>query len=425
MFFYKFFTSIYYFVIRIAAVSNMKAKLMISGRKNWQKKLSKAILPNEKYIWIHAASLGEFEQGRPLIEKIKNENPENKILLSFFSSSGYEIQKNYNLADVVCYLPFDTKKNAKKFIEIVNPIMAVFVKYEFWCYYINEISAKNIPLFLISGIFKENQIFFKSYGKFYLNAIKKFTYFFLQNEESQQILAKNGITNTLVCGDTRIDRVSTISKEYYENMFFEKFAEQKTTIICGSTWAEDEKIILQFINNYSEYFNFIIVPHEISEKKINNLTEKLKNFCIKFSEIEKIDYSKHNIIIVDCIGLLSKLYRYGTVAYIGGGFGKGIHNTLEAAVYKIPIIFGPKYEKFQEAGDLIKTGAGFSINNYTQFQDTISMLMSDETNYQNIQSSLEKYFSNSLGATEKIYEKIDVRVKSREPSGRTINGRMD
>ena len=404
--FYKFFTQFYFFAIKIASLFNNKAKLLIIGQKQWKKILQEKVKTNEKYVWIHCASLGEFEQGRPLIEKIKTETPTLKIALTFFSPSGYEIRKNYNLADIICYLPFDSPKNAKDFLKILNPVYAVFIKYEFWYFMLNQLKKNNIPFFLIAGIFRKNQIFFKTYGKFYLNVLKNFSFFFLQDENSKNILNDYGIKNCINCGDTRFDRVISISKEKYENDFFEKYSSQKNVIVCGSTWKEDEKIIIDYINNVDNEYKFIIAPHEIDEKHIKNIETNIKKRHIKMSEIRNQNPDEYKVIIIDNIGLLSKIYRYGKIAYIGGGFGKGIHNTIEAAVYNIPVIFGPNNKKFKEAQDLLKSGFAFSISNYKDFKNALNII-EDNDKLENITCGLQAYFNESLGATCQIFEKIN------------------
>lgn len=403
MFFYKIVTGLYFFAIKIASLFNIKAKKMIVGRKNWRENLMQQIEVGEKYFWIHLASLGEFEQGRPLIEKIKKENPAQKIIISFFSPSGYEIRKNYPFADIVCYLPFDTKKNAKDFIEIVNPKIAVFVKYEFWCFMINELNCKNIPIYLVAGIFRENQFFFKKIAKFYLENIKKFTFFFLQDNNSKTILNRYNINNVCVCGDTRNDRVLQIASEVYENHYLEIFSKDKQIVVCGSTWRYDEKILVEYINKYSEKLNFIIAPHELCEKNIKFLEVGIVSKTIRYSNIQNID-SQTTTIIIDNIGLLSKLYRYAKFAYIGGGFGRGIHNTLEAAVYNIPIIFGPNYKKFKEACHLVEINVAFPIKNFNDFEKIANKIFLETENYKQMQINIKEYFFKSVGATDFIYK---------------------
>ncbi|MDD3859919.1 MAG: glycosyltransferase N-terminal domain-containing protein [Bacteroidales bacterium] len=384
---------------------------MISGRVNWRNELKSKIDKNKSYVWIHCASLGEFEQGRPLIEKIKSENAGASILLTFFSPSGYEIRKNYQFADIVCYLPFDSKANAKDFIDIVKPKYAVFVKYEIWYYFLKELSIRNIPVFLISGIFRKNQIFFKWYGKSYRKALSFFSHLFLQDNKSAELLKNFGFLDYSVCGDTRMDRVMSIAEENYVNPLLEQFSENNNIIVCGSTWEEDEIILCRFINEFSEKYKLIIAPHEINEQHLEKIEKLLKVKSVRLSNLETLDNSVR-VIIVDSIGLLSKLYRYAKVAYVGGGFGKGIHNVLEPIVYNIPVIFGPNYKKFKEAVDLILEKSAFEIGDYENFESIINMLFSEQKILIQIKNQTEVYIQKSFGATSKIDEKMQILVKN-------------
>ncbi|MDD3739751.1 MAG: glycosyltransferase N-terminal domain-containing protein [Bacteroidales bacterium] len=411
MLLYSIITGFYFFSVRIAAFFNPKAKLMISGRVNWRNELKSKIDKNKSYVWIHCASLGEFEQGRPLIEKIKSENAGASILLTFFSPSGYEIRKNYQFADIVCYLPFDSKANAKDFIDIVKPKYAVFVKYEIWYYFLKELSIRNIPVFLISGIFRKNQIFFKWYGKSYRKALSFFSHLFLQDNKSAELLKNFGFLDYSVCGDTRMDRVMSIAEENYVNPLLEQFSENNNIIVCGSTWEEDEIILCRFINEFSEKYKLIIAPHEINEQHLEKIEKLLKVKSVRLSNLETLDNSVR-VIIVDSIGLLSKLYRYAKVAYVGGGFGKGIHNVLEPIVYNIPVIFGPNYKKFKEAVDLISGKTAFEIGDYENFESIINMLFSEQKILIQIKNQTEVYIQKSFGATSKIDEKMQILVKN-------------
>jgi 3-deoxy-D-manno-octulosonic-acid transferase len=336
-----------FFAIRLASLFNPKAAKMISGRKNVFQELENSINSNYNYIWFHCASLGEFEQGRPLIEMIKEkagEKSKTKIILSFFSPSGYEIRKNYQHADIVCYLPFDTPSNAKNFIDIVNPICSVFVKYEIWYHYLNELNRRTTPTYLISGVFRPNQVFFKHFGSFLSQSTKLFSHAcFLQDTQSQVLLSEFGLENTDVCGDTRIDRVISIAAERYDNLLLDEFCKGNQILVFGSTWPADEEILCAYINTAPAGLRFIIAPHETHESHINLIENRLAVKSSRMSTLEKVE-NDLKVIIVDSIGLLSKLYRYGKIAYVGGGFGKGIHNINEAAVYSIPIIFGPEHK---------------------------------------------------------------------------------
>ncbi len=334
IFLYK--TGIFFYTLlaKIAALFNEKARFFVNGRKNWQKKLAEKTDKNARYIWIHCASLGEFEQGRPIIEEIKKQFPELKIALTFFSPSGYEIRKNYDLADLVMYLPADTKQNARDFISTLNPEKVFFVKYEFWYFYISELKRKNIPLFIVSAIFRENQQFFKNtpWGKWYRKMLFQFEHIFIQNETSAQLLKSVGLHNYTVSGDTRFDRVAAIAKSSKKIPIVEKFRENSPLLIAGSTWKPDEELLSEYINK-SSGAKFIIAPHEVSEANINRLLQLLKKPVARFSQIENVPVENLDVIIIDSIGLLSSLYRYGNLAYIGGGFGVGIHNILEAATF--------------------------------------------------------------------------------------------
>lgn len=413
LFFYNLSTRLYFFSVRIAALFNEKAKLMISGRKNWRNELKSKIDKSKSYIWIHCASLGEFEQGRPLIEKIKKENTKANIILTFFSPSGFEIRKNYQFADIVCYMPFDTKTNARDFLDIVNPQYAVFVKYEVWYHFIKYLHFKGIPVFLISGIFRKSQIFFKWYGKSYRYALSFFTHLFLQDNKSAELLQNFGISKISICGDTRIDRVVKIAQEEYSNPILSKFSAENNVIVCGSTWEEDEKILCRFINEFPDTYKLIIAPHEISVKHLQKIEKLLSVKTIRLSSVQTID-ADVKVIIVDSIGILSKIYRIAKVAYIGGGFGKGIHNVLEAVVYNIPVIFGPNYKKFKEARDLISEKSAFEIRSYENFKSITNSMFSNNEMLFKIKNQTEAYVQRSYGATAKIDEKMQnlVRISS-------------
>ncbi|MCK9255336.1 MAG: 3-deoxy-D-manno-octulosonic acid transferase [Bacteroidales bacterium] len=405
LFAYKIITQSYFLSIKIASLFNKKAKFMIQGRKKWREELKSKIDKKSKYIWFHCASLGEFEQGRPLLEKIKTEKPQYKIILSFFSPSGYQARKDYQFADIVCYLPFDSAQNAKEFIEITNPSLVIFVKYEIWYYFLERLNKNKIPTYLISAIFRPNQVFFKFYGKTYRKALGFFDKIFLQTEESQNLLKKYNFNNTLVCGDTRIDRVVDIAKEDYNNPIFKKFCKDKTCFVFGSTWEADEKLISNFINTSAKEYVFIIAPHEITEGKLRNIEQNFKIESQRLSKIEKLNPSTR-LIIIDSIGLLSKLYRYAIIAYVGGGFGKGIHNILEAVVYEIPVIFGPNYKKFNEATELIANQVGFSVNTSKDYENIMNLLISGGNIYRNCQINAKQYISASFGSTHKIFNNL-------------------
>lgn len=391
---------IYSLLIWIFSFFNQKAKLFTSGRKQIFRNIAAKVNPSDQNIWFHFASLGEFEQGRPVLEKIKTLKPEKKIIITFFSPSGFEIRKNYTLADAIFYLPIDTKKNAQKFIELIKPEMAIFTKYEFWYFYFAELKKNKIPLYLISGIFRPNQVFFKNYGRFYRNILKSVTHFFVQNEESKNLLNSIGINATTISGDTRFDRVYENAKQPKQLSVIEHFSTHKKTIICGSTWPEDEKLIAELALQHQDW-KFIIAPHEVDENHIQNI-EKLFTNSIRFSKFKTGEIRESNILVIDNIGMLSSLYQYGKLAYIGGGFGAGIHNTLEAAAFGLPVIFGPKYNKFQEAKDLIKIDAAKSISNQNELNDAFEYFATNEKS----SVAAKNYILEKKGATEIILAKI-------------------
>jgi 3-deoxy-D-manno-octulosonic-acid transferase len=406
-FLYKAGIFIYSLLIRLFSLFNEKAKLFVQGRKNWKENLSSKIDGNSKYIWFHCSSLGEFEQGRPVIEELKSQFPEYKIALTFFSPSGYEIRKNYPLADVVAYLPLDTKRNAQTFLEIVKPEKAFFVKYEFWYFYISELKRRNIPLYIISAIFRDNQQFFKNshWGLWYRNILFKVDHLFVQNEKSGELLKSAGLSNFTITGDTRFDRVAAIARDSKKLPIVEKFKGNSILIIAGSTWKPDEELLAAFINQ-SANIKFIIAAHEVSATNINRIHQLLKKPAISFSKVTETEIDKYDVLIIDSVGLLSSLYRYGDVAYIGGGFGVGIHNILEAATFGLPVIFGPNYKKFKEAVDLISEGGAFSISNAGELRQTLNTLINDKNEHGKATEICRNYVAKNVGSTKHIVEKV-------------------
>ena len=383
---------IYFVAIHISALFNRKAKQWINGRKDLFKKL-KQINSNNNIVWFHCASLGEYEQGRPIIESYKIKYPEHKILLTFFSPSGYEIRKNTSLADFVFYLPQDTQSNASKFINIVNPIKVIFIKYEFWLNYMSELKKRNIPFYSVSTIFRENQILFKyNWFKKQLNNV---THFFVQEKKSANFLRSIGFTNTTISGDSRFDSVRETANNRIPIPTLKEFSQQRPTIICGSTWEKDEKLLIKFIKQNTDY-NYIIAPHEMNN--ISRLRKETNGLL--YSNIDVKDIKSTNVIIIDNIGLLSKIYSYANIAYIGGGFGSGIHNILEAATFGLPIIFGPNHKKSNEAKELISLGGAISITNYKELESAI-------TYFNNFDSEIStNYIDNNTGATKIILEAL-------------------
>ncbi len=393
-------------ITRLASFFNQKAKLFTEGRKAIFNEIAEKINPLDRPIWFHFASLGEFEQGRPVLEKIKSIYPNVKVVITFFSPSGYEIRKNYTGADGVFYLPLDTASNAKKFIALVNPRIAIFTKYEFWFYYFRELNRHSIPLYLISGIFRPSQAFFKWYGSFNRRMLNYITHFFVQNEESARLLSHIGISEVSISGDTRFDRVYENAQQPKKLDLVEKFCGDANVFIAGSTWLPDEKLLVSFAEKYPKW-KLIIAPHEVSEGHIEEI-EKLFRNAVRFSVLNsqfaqhQTPNAKHQTLIIDNIGMLSSLYQYAKVAFIGGGFGAGIHNTLEAAAFGLPVVFGPKYTKFQEAKDLISIGAAKSIANEAEFFSAFEHFKANEK----ASVDIKKYVENKKGATEMIVNTI-------------------
>jgi len=389
----------------IIAPFNQKAHAWVDGRKNWFDSLKQKVIPGEKYIWIHCASLGEFEQGRPVIESLKKEKPASRILLTFFSPSGYEIRKDYPLADIICYLPYDTLGNAEKFISLVNPSIVILVKYEFWDNFISAIYRKHIPLYLISGIFRKEQHFFKWYGGFFRKMLRKFTRIFVQDMESSDLLGAIGITNVVVAGDTRFDRVAEIAARAKEIPLIELFRGDQKLFLAGSSWKQDEEIIARYINLHPENMKWVFAPHEIDRENIDRLEKLFTVKCVRFSGFS--DESKDaRVMIMDNIGMLSSAYRYAGIAAVGGGFGKGIHNILEPACWSIPVLFGPNYGKFREAVDLINLGGAKSFNDYPGFEEILDRWISDAALYQKAAALAGEYVNKNMGATSLIMKEI-------------------
>jgi len=359
-----------------------------------------------KYIWFHAASLGEFEQGRPLIERIKKRYPEYKILLTFFSPSGYEVRRDYRGADIVCYLPLDKPRNVKKFLDIIQPCMAFFIKYEFWKNYLNELNKRQIPVYSVSSIFRKDQVFFKWYGGSYRKVLSNFDQLFVQNETSKRFLSKIGIEKVTVVGDTRFDRVLEIRQEAKDLPLVEAFKRESLTIVAGSSWAPDEDLFIEYFNTHPG-IKLIIAPHVIDENHLVEIISKLKRPYVRYSKANEQNVKNADCLIIDGYGLLSSIYRYGEIAYIGGGFGVGIHNILEAAVYGIPVIFGPKYQKFMEARQLIEEKGAFSIKDGEELNQLLDKMTSDKEFLKESGSNAGNYVTKNLGASELILSQIN------------------
>jgi 3-deoxy-D-manno-octulosonic-acid transferase len=365
--------------LKIVALFSPKIKLFVDGRKPVFEILQNKISPNDKTIWFHAASLGEYEQGLPVIEKIKIKYPNHKIVVTFFSPSGYEVRKNNMVADVTVYLPLDTKKNAKDFLSLVHPEMIFFIKYEYWPNYLNELRKLETPTYLISGIFRKNQLFFKWYGGFYRTALNTFSYFFVQNESSKKLLLELGKTNVAVSGDTRFDRVASILEKDNSLDFIEAFKNDTLTIVVGSSWPKDESLLVDYINQTSAKVKFIIAPHNIKEEQIQELKNSITKKTVLFSEKSTKNLAKFDVFIIDTIGILTKIYSYADIAYVGGGFGNpGVHNILEPATFGVPIVIGPNFSHFAEATALVNMEGCVSISNKKELFDAFSNLIAND-----------------------------------------------
>lgn len=390
----------YSFIVLIASLFSKKAKLMVEGRKKWKAQLQ--LLKGKEVIWFHAASLGEFEQGRPVLDKVFNEKGDRKVLLTFFSPSGYEIRKNYEKADLVMYLPFDTRRNAKFFLESIDVKMAIFVKYEFWFNFLTQLEKKNISTVFFSVIFRKDQLFFKGWGKWFLAKLSAITKLFVQNEYSQKLLMDFGIKESEVIGDTRFDTVLETKLKNVPNEKVERFLDGAKCILFGSTWSHDYPFIVDFINRYSGEVKFIIAPHEISDKEIESLRKSLKkDSCLYLS-----DEVEGEILIVNTIGVLKYLYAYSLGSYIGGGFGSGIHNTLEAAAQNQFVVFGPNYQKFQEAKDLIHYEIGSSISSQKEFDSILNKILENSDFRDEIKENSKKYIERNSGASNAVFNFI-------------------
>lgn len=398
--------SLYKLGVRAASLKNHKAKQLLEGQARTFSYLKERLTPGTRYIWIHAASLGEFEQGRPLIEMIKAKQPDAHIVLSFFSPSGYEVRKGYNMVDAVVYLPFDLPENVDKFINLVNPQMAIFIKYEFWGNYLKTLKRRGIPTYLVSAIFRPGQVFFKPWGGMFRELLSCFTTMFVQNAASRTLLNKIGFNNVEVAGDTRFDRVADVRNAAKDFPVVERFvSNSKFTLVAGSSWQPDEDIIVPYFNSHPG-MKLILAPHEFDKERLDALLAKFKRpvslySCASADEMEQCD-----ALVVDCFGILSSLYRYGQVAYVGGGFGAGIHNVNEAAVYGMPVVFGPNHKKFREATDLIACGGGFAIDGDEAFAKVMDKMLSNKAFLEKSGTIADKYIQSHLGATDFVYANI-------------------
>lgn len=412
---------IYLYLLGVAVYSrfNEKVRKMWRGERDAFRILKEKVDPEAKYVWFHAASLGEFEQGRPLMEQLRKEHPEFKILLTFFSPSGYEVRKNYEGADIICYLPLDTITNARRFLRAIRPVMAFFIKYEFWYNYLHILKHRGVPVYSVSSIFRPDQIFFKWYGRQYSRVLKCFTHFFVQNEVSKELLAKIGIGNVSIVGDTRFDRVLQIKEAAKQLPIVEAFVSRKKekgprVFVAGSSWPPDEEIFIKYFNEHKDW-KLIIAPHVIGEdhlKQIERLLQGRK--VVRYTSLEDLDSQESlgipedpDVLIINCFGLLSSIYHYGDVAYVGGGFGVGIHNLLEAAVWDVPVFFGPNNQKFQEAQGLKKNG-GFEINNYEEFAAQMDRFAADSAYLKEQGEKAGRFVESLSGATAKVLASVSL-----------------
>ena len=410
---YSIFIHLYTLSARIAAWFNPKAKMWVDGRKDLFLGLEDALKKDKnerKIAWFHCASLGEFEQGRPVLEAFHKKYPGHRILLTFFSPSGYEIRYKYDQADWVFYLPADTKTNARKFLDLVQPDLVFFIKYEYWFHYLEELSGRNIPVYIVSAIFRPKQHFFRWYGGWFRKQLKKITWFFLQDEESENLLRSIGIEQGSVSGDTRFDRVFAIAGQAQEFPVIRQFSQDSKVILAGSTWPEDENILLPLQQEAGKKPRLIIAPHEVDRSRIDKLISTLSGNVIRYSEIDGKDISGCDILVIDSIGILAHLYQYATVAYIGGGFGSGIHNILEAAAFGVPVIFGPEYSKFREARELIGLGGAVSISNRLEFEVALHRFLSDPEYCKECSQICKNYINTKKGATQRILERLQKSV---------------
>lgn len=398
---------IYLIGVALASIFSKKVHNMWRGERAAFGLLKSKVDPEAKYVWFHAASLGEFEQGRPLMEKLREHHPEYKILLTFFSPSGYEVRKNYEGADIICYLPLDTPINAIRFLRLVRPVMAFFIKYEFWYNYLHILKHRNIPAYSVSSIFREGQIFFRWYGKQYKQVLKCFTYFYVQNEKSKELLAKLGITNVAISGDTRFDRVLQIKEQSKQLPIIEAFKQDYKVFVAGSSWPPDEDIFIRYFNEHKDW-RLIIAPHVIGEDHLKEILSKLNRKTVRYTQATAESVHDAECLIIDCFGLLSSIYHFGEIAYVGGGFGVGIHNVLEAAVWDVPVLFGPNNKRFQEAQGLLRSEGGFEITDYSQFEQTVDKFMSTPEFLSVSGKKAGDFVKSKTGATDVVLSSVQL-----------------
>lgn len=392
--------------LKVVALFNAKIKLFVQGRKQTFSILEERLRSADKTIWMHVASLGEFEQGLPILERLRTEYPEHRLVLSFFSPSGYEVKKNTSVADVVIYLPMDSNYKAKRFLELVNPELAIFVKYEVWPNYLHHLQKRNIPTLLISAIFSERQIYFKPFGGFMRKSLRKFDHYFVQDENSKKLLESIEIKNSTISGDTRLDRVSKILKQNNQLDFMDRFKNNQLCLVAGSTWPEDEQILINYFNNTNEKVKVVIAPHEIKPAHITKITSALNKKTLCYSDLGNQNLKEIEVLIIDTIGLLTKIYSYANIAYVGGGFATGLHNTMEPAVFGIPIIIGPQFLGFKEVEDLVKEGGIMPISNKDSFNNLMGDLLNNPISIRNIGDINANYINSNRGAADLIMKHI-------------------
>ncbi len=403
---YNFVIYAYLLAVKIVSLFDKKVRLMVKGHAQVFRILRGQIKEDERYIWFHAASLGEFEQGRPLMERIRRQYPQYKILLTFFSPSGYEVRKNYQGADIICYLPFDTPTNVHRFMKLAHPCMAFFIKYEFWQNYLKALQRRHIPVYSVSSIFRKEQVFFRWYGGRYYKVLTRFSHLFVQNEVSKQLLATLDIHNVTVVGDTRFDRVVEIMQQAKQLPLVEAFKQDHIVFVAGSSWPPDEEIFIDYFNRHPE-LKLIIAPHVIGESHLAEIVGRLKRPYVRYTQATEENVKQADCLIIDCFGLLSSIYRYGEIAYVGGGFGVGIHNVLEAAVFGIPVLFGPNNKRFQEAQQLLQLEGGFEIQGTDDFNELMDKLMTDTEFRKRTGELAGHYVNGNAGAADKVLSMID------------------
>ena len=391
----------YLFGVAIYSLIDKKVRKMWRGERDAFDVLREKVEEGAQYVWFHAASLGEFEQGRPLMERLRSDHPEYKILLTFFSPSGYEVRKNYEGADIICYLPLDTAANARRFLRLVRPVMAFFIKYEFWYNYLHILRHRKVPVYSVSSIFRSEQVFFQWYGREYSRVLRCITHFYVQNETSRQLLASLRLKNATVVGDTRFDRVLQIRDAAKQLPIAEAFSRGHRVFVAGSSWPPDEDVFIKYFNEHSDW-RLIIAPHVIGEDHLRQIRAMLKVPTVLYTETTPEEAANAQCLIINCFGLLSSIYQYGEVAYVGGGFGVGIHNVLEAAVWDMPVIFGPNNKRFQEAQGLLAAKGGFEVDGPDAFQETMDHLASDQQLLDNVSSAAGTFVKGQAGATDKV-----------------------